>query len=119
MTIEVTEVMLAQLGAVMIERMEDANRWAKRNDAHEVRRAVSVQLGMTEALTILGIPVRQAQREPDGQYIVNALAFCLNLSAMLGIRRFLERTRAKFCDVYYTYVEIGGKSFSVQTYETD
>lgn len=73
---------LGQLGGYMVERMEQANR----GDADEVRRAESVLLGMTEALTILGIPVRKANRERDGQY---------------------------------TYVEIGGQSFSVKTCDTD
>lgn len=86
MTIEVTEAMLAQLGAFMVSKMESANLYESRSLASLSQAALSAQLGMTEALTILGIPVRKAQREPYGQY---------------------------------TYVEIGGKSFSVQTYETD
>ncbi|MBQ6986393.1 MAG: hypothetical protein IJQ25_05335 [Oscillibacter sp.] len=73
---------LGQLGGYMVARMERANC----GDADEARRAECAILGMTEALTILGIPVRKANREPDGQY---------------------------------TYVEIGGQSFSVKTCDTD
>ena len=51
-----------------------------------MRVAQSAQLGMEKALTILGIPVRQAKSWPGGQH---------------------------------TYVEIGGKSFKVQTFEDE
>ena len=82
----VTEAMLEQLGAFMVQKMEEANLWKQRNDENALRVAQSAKLGIEEALTILGIPVRQAQSVPGG---------------------------------HYTYVEIGGKSFNVQTFEDE
>lgn len=82
----VTEAMLEQLGVFMVQKMEEANLWAQRNDEDALRVAQSAKVGMEKALTILGIPVRQAQSVPGGQY---------------------------------TYVEIGGKSFNVQTFEDE
>lgn len=77
---------LARLGAYMVERMEYANLCALHGDADEARAARRVPAGAAEALTILGIAVRCAQREPDKQY---------------------------------TYVEIGGRTFAVRTYDED
>ena len=84
--IAVTETMLEQLGSFMVQKMEEANLWTQRNDEDALRVAQSAKGGMEKALTILGIPVRQAQSWPGGQY---------------------------------TYVEIGGKFFNVQTFEDE
>lgn len=66
--ITVTDSMLDELGRYTVQRMENANLYAIREEKHGLSAERFAIDAMNEAMSTLGIPLRMSQLVPSGLY---------------------------------------------------